>query len=115
MAVVAAPKIWNNLPLNIKQGSSLSVFKFKNKTHLLSLASDTVGDVDFIYFILLIVFFKNCAAFVPLVLCIFHFYLFLHVHYSVQHFGPLWVFSMLYQQSWYDIAVSKKTNNEYIH
>lgn len=55
MAVVAAPKMWNNLPLHINQGSSLSVFK---------LASDIVGDVDFIYFILSIVFFKNCAAFV---------------------------------------------------
>lgn len=77
------------MPLHIKQGSSLSVFK---------LASDTVGDVDFIYFILSLVFFKICAAFVQ-ALCI-----------------ALWsIVDLLYKQSWYDIAVSKKTNNEYIH
>lgn len=35
---VAAPKLWNNLPHDIRQASSLSVFKSLLKTHLFSLA-----------------------------------------------------------------------------
>ncbi|XP_042341014.1 uncharacterized protein LOC121942011 [Plectropomus leopardus] len=35
---VAAPKLWNDLPLHIRQASSLSVFKSHLKTHLFSLA-----------------------------------------------------------------------------
>lgn len=38
---VAAPKLWNALPLHIRQASSLSVFKSLLKTHLFSLAFDT--------------------------------------------------------------------------
>ena len=37
---VAAPKLWNGLPQNIKQASSLPVFKSLLKTHLFSLAFD---------------------------------------------------------------------------
>jgi len=35
---VAAPKLWNDLPLNIRQASSLPVFKSLLKTYLYSLA-----------------------------------------------------------------------------
>ncbi len=35
---VAAPKMWNDLPLHIRQASSLSVFKTNLKTHFYSLA-----------------------------------------------------------------------------
>ena len=35
---VAAPKLWNDLPLHIRQASSLSLFKSHLKTHLFSLA-----------------------------------------------------------------------------
>lgn len=38
---VAAPKLWNELPLEIRQASSLSVFKSLLKTHLFTLAFDT--------------------------------------------------------------------------
>lgn len=38
---VSAPKLWNDLPLHVKQASSLSVFKTLLKTHLFSLAFDT--------------------------------------------------------------------------
>ena len=39
---VAAPKLWNGLPLHIRQASSLSHFKSILKTHLFSLAFDTM-------------------------------------------------------------------------
>ena len=39
---VAAPKLWNGLPLHIRQASSLSHFKSLLKTHLFSLAFDTM-------------------------------------------------------------------------
>ena len=35
---VAAPKLWNELPLHIRQASSLSIFKTSLKTHFYSLA-----------------------------------------------------------------------------
>jgi len=35
---VAAPRLWNALPLCIRSASSLSVFKSKLKTHLFELA-----------------------------------------------------------------------------
>ena len=38
---VAAPKLWNDLPLHIRQASTLSVFKSLLKTHLFSLAFNT--------------------------------------------------------------------------
>lgn len=38
----AAPVLWNELPLHIRQVSSLSLFKSPLKTHLLSLVFDTV-------------------------------------------------------------------------
>lgn len=38
---VAAPKLWNYLPLPVRQASSLSSFKSLLKTHLFSLAFDT--------------------------------------------------------------------------
>ena len=38
---VAAPKLWNNLPLHIRQASSLSNFKTLLKTLLFSLAFNT--------------------------------------------------------------------------
>ncbi len=37
---VAAPKLWNDLPLPIRQVSSLSLFKSTLKTYLFSLAFD---------------------------------------------------------------------------
>ena len=37
----AAPKLWNELPLNIRQASSLPVFKSLLKTYLFSLAFNT--------------------------------------------------------------------------
>ena len=37
----AAPKLWNELPLNIRQASSFPVFKSLLKTHFYSLAFDT--------------------------------------------------------------------------
>ncbi len=37
---VAAPKLWNGLPLHIRQAPSLSVFKTTLKTHFYSLAFD---------------------------------------------------------------------------
>uniref|UniRef100_A0A8C1LY92 Reverse transcriptase domain-containing protein n=1 Tax=Cyprinus carpio TaxID=7962 RepID=A0A8C1LY92_CYPCA len=39
---VAAPKLWNNLPLYIRQAPSLAVFKFHLKTYLYSTAYNTV-------------------------------------------------------------------------
>uniref|UniRef100_A0A671UFZ1 Reverse transcriptase domain-containing protein n=1 Tax=Sparus aurata TaxID=8175 RepID=A0A671UFZ1_SPAAU len=39
---VSAPKLWNDLPLHVKQASSLSVFKSLLKTHLFSIAFDTL-------------------------------------------------------------------------
>lgn len=41
-AAAAAPVLWNELPLHIRQVSSLSLFKSLLKTHLFSLAFDTV-------------------------------------------------------------------------
>ena len=38
---VSAPKLWNDLPLHVKQASSLSVFKSLLKTRLFSIAFDT--------------------------------------------------------------------------
>ena len=34
----AAPTLWNNLPLNIKQAPSVDIFKSRVKTHLFQLA-----------------------------------------------------------------------------
>uniref|UniRef100_A0A8C6KQ30 Reverse transcriptase domain-containing protein n=1 Tax=Nothobranchius furzeri TaxID=105023 RepID=A0A8C6KQ30_NOTFU len=39
---VAAPKLWNELPLEIRQASSLSAFKALLKTHLFTLAFNTL-------------------------------------------------------------------------
>lgn len=39
---VVAPELWNNLPLHIKQASSLSVFKSLLKTGLFFMAFDTL-------------------------------------------------------------------------
>ena len=39
---VAAPNLWNNLPLHIRQASSLSIFKTSLKTYFYSLAFNTV-------------------------------------------------------------------------
>lgn len=39
---VVAPRLWNELPLNIKQASSLPIFKSLLKTHFFSLAFNTV-------------------------------------------------------------------------
>ena len=36
--VAAAPTLWNNLPLNIKQAPSVDIFKSRIKTHLFQLA-----------------------------------------------------------------------------
>ena len=33
---VAAPKLWNKLPLEVRQSESLAIFKIKMKTHLFS-------------------------------------------------------------------------------
>ena len=38
---VSAPKLWNDLPLQVKQASSLLVFKSLLKTHLFSVAFNT--------------------------------------------------------------------------
>ena len=38
---VAAPKLWNVLPLHIRQAASLPVFKSLLKTHLYALAFET--------------------------------------------------------------------------
>ena len=38
---VLAPKLWNDLPLPVKQASSFSVFKSLLKTHLFSIVFDT--------------------------------------------------------------------------
>ncbi len=38
---VAAPKLWNDLPLPIRQASSLSLFQSSLKTYIFSLAFDT--------------------------------------------------------------------------
>ena len=43
---VAAPKLWNNLPLHIRQAPSLSLFKPRLKTHLSSLAFNSRQRVD---------------------------------------------------------------------
>uniref|UniRef100_A0A3P9D180 Uncharacterized protein n=1 Tax=Maylandia zebra TaxID=106582 RepID=A0A3P9D180_9CICH len=40
---VAAPKLWNELPLEIRQATSLSVFKSLLKTHLFTLTFDTTS------------------------------------------------------------------------
>ncbi len=37
---VAAPRLWNELPIHIRQASSLSIFKTRLKTHFYSLAFD---------------------------------------------------------------------------
>ena len=41
---VPAPKLWKELPLNIRQASSLSVFKTRLKTHFHSLAFNPAWD-----------------------------------------------------------------------
>uniref|UniRef100_A0A3Q3C7D3 Reverse transcriptase domain-containing protein n=1 Tax=Haplochromis burtoni TaxID=8153 RepID=A0A3Q3C7D3_HAPBU len=43
---VAAPKLWNELPLHVRQAPSLSVFKSRLKTYLFTLAFSTAGLVD---------------------------------------------------------------------
>ena len=42
---VMAPKLWNGLPLNIRQSDSVSTFKSKLKTHFFILAYPDTGDV----------------------------------------------------------------------
>ena len=41
---VAAPKLWNALPLHVRQAPSLSLFKTGAKTHLFSLAFGNQGE-----------------------------------------------------------------------
>ena len=52
---VAGPKLWNQLPLSIRQAPSLSVFKSRLKTHLYVLAFPTTWLVLLLVFLLLTV------------------------------------------------------------
>ncbi len=76
---VAAPKLWNDLPLPIRQASSLSLFKSSLKTYLFSLAFDTWCWYLVNYFIFLwslnvfYLYFISCMSFIFLYSTLVHF------------------------------------------
>ena len=41
---VAAPKLWNKLPLHVRQAPTLQIFKSRLKTHYYSLAFESLQD-----------------------------------------------------------------------
>lgn len=70
---VAAPKLWNDLPLHIRQTSSLSEFKALLKTDLFAEAFGTFYGVDFIFsnslFLTCLIVFSVCAICICTALC----------------------------------------------
>ncbi len=57
---VAAPKLWNDLPLHIRQAPSLSVFKTSLKTHFNSLAFVPAWDFALVLIVSLFLLFVFC-------------------------------------------------------
>ncbi len=78
---VAAPKLWNDLPLSIRQASSLSLFKSTLK-HIFSLAFDIWCWYLVNYFISLLslnvfyLYFMSCMSFISLYSTLVHFCVF---------------------------------------
>ena len=70
---VAAPKLWNDLPLHIRQASSLSIFKTNLKTHFYSLAFDPAW--DFAPVLLFLLFFTVLWSILCFMIIMFYDYL----------------------------------------
>lgn len=79
----AAPKLWNDLLLEIRQTSSLFVFKSRLKTHLFALAFDTLWDAGLSSVLLFYLFYM--FNFITYYFIVFYSYLSF-----VQRFGPTW-------------------------
>ncbi len=72
---VAAPKLWNDLPLPIRQASSLFLFKSTLKTYIFSLAFDIWCWylVNYLSLNVFYLYFMSCMSFISLYSTLVHF------------------------------------------
>ena len=81
---IASPKLWNVLPLHIRQTPSLSIFKTNLKTHLFSSAFSPAWDSALV----LVFYCFYCFNIVIVFLYCLLFYVLCSIPIYVQHFVP---------------------------